>query len=77
MPETTPELIHYWHGDKEYLSTPQDLISELTYANYKYNRQRSPHITPAQWQVVFGEATTRMEARYQRESHPSDTPEAR
>lgn len=43
-----------------------NLIGEMTYISYKYNRERSPNITPEQWRCVF-DNTEAMEERYQRE----------
>lgn len=43
------------------------LVSEATYICYKYNRERSPSVTPEEWKVVFGN-TDAMEKRYQEES---------
>jgi hypothetical protein len=44
-----------------------DLISELTYRSYKYNRERSPEITIEGWDIVFTPKTEELEARYQKE----------
>ncbi len=41
-----------------------NLIDDLIYNNYVYNRQRTPDITPEQWKVVYGD-TTKYEQRYQ------------
>lgn len=49
-----------------YAKKDQGLISEATYMNYKYNRNRAPEISAQDWEVVFGD-TTEMEARYQME----------
>lgn len=46
--------------------TPQAVVDELTYRNYRYNRQLRPDITPVDWARVYGETTT-MEERYQEE----------
>ena len=45
--------------------SPKSIISELTYANYKYNRQLSPEVT--NWETIFGTQTVQLEARYQEE----------
>jgi NAD-dependent DNA ligase len=42
------------------------LVKEATYINYKYNRERSPDVTPEEWGKVFQKATE-LEARYQEE----------
>ena len=60
------ELVEYARGGRTYVTTPQGFISTLTYANYRHNRQRSPAITPEQWQTVYGD-TTAMERQYQQE----------
>ena len=46
----------------------EELLSELAYANYAYNRRRSPRVTPEQWAKVYGEKAGEMEERYQRET---------
>ena len=43
--------------------TAGELIGELTYINYKYNRLRSPDISPERWKVVFGNAVDEIETR--------------
>lgn len=48
--------------------TPQNLIDELTYRCYRYNRLQSPDITPIRWQRIFGTATVQLEQRYQEEA---------
>lgn len=49
-----------------FVSKDQGLISEATYMNYKYNRNRAPEISAKDWEIVFGD-TTQMEERMQRE----------
>ena len=51
--------------------TMPTLLEKLTYANYKANRQRTPHITPEAWRQVIPEFTEAMETRYQAEYHAS------
>ena len=41
-----------------------ELLDELTYMNYKYNRQRTPEITPEQWGKIYRNVEA-LEARYQ------------
>jgi hypothetical protein len=41
-------------------------IDELTYSCYKYNRERSPDITPERWGCVFSNINL-LELRYQYE----------
>ena len=41
-----------------------DIICELTYINYKHNRELSPEISPERWEKVYGESTPSMERRY-------------
>jgi len=43
-----------------------DVIDELTYRSYRFNRDSSPDVTPEKWGLVFGNVPE-MEARYQRE----------
>ncbi len=40
------------------------LVDELTYICYKYNRERSPDITPDQWGKIFANVDL-LEQRYQ------------
>lgn len=47
---------------------PQQIVSELTYICYKFNRQESPATTPEQWAKIFGSSTEAMEERYKLES---------
>jgi len=44
-----------------------DLVNELVYSNYRYNREISPHITPERWEKVYGAPTKELEKRYQKE----------
>lgn len=44
-----------------------DLVDELTYINYRYNREISPHITPERWEKSYGPQVRQMEERFQRE----------
>lgn len=60
------DVIAYEHQGKTFITTPQGFISTLTYANYRHNRQRSPGITPDEWQSIYGD-TSAMERRYQQE----------
>ena len=40
------------------------LICELTYINYKHNREISPNVTPKRWELVYGLNASLMEKRY-------------
>ena len=44
--------------------TPEEMVDELTYRSYAYNRALSPWVTPEQWALVFGERTWEMEMKY-------------
>lgn len=46
--------------------TAEELIDELTYSCYRFNREESPNVTPEQWAAIFRNVRA-MEARYQRE----------
>ncbi len=48
---------------------PEDMISDLTYNNYAFNRDEAPHITPKAWEDIYGPTTMAMEQRYQRETN--------
>lgn len=50
--------------------TPREIVDELTYRNYAYNREKAPAITPEQWAKVYGDTTT-LETRYQEEGYPA------
>jgi len=50
--------------------TPAEIVADLTYSCYAYNRTISPDITPERWERVFGSRTMAMEARYQKERQP-------
>ena len=65
--DATEPLLTVWREGHTYAMTPTTLVDELTYANYRYNRQRSPDITPVQWRRVIPEFTDAMEARFQAE----------
>lgn len=41
-----------------------DLIDNLTYINYAYNRERSPDIKPSQWAKIYPNAD-KLELRFQ------------
>ena len=45
--------------------TPNQLVNELAYRNYRHNRELSPNITPERWNAVYGDATAKMEGWYQ------------
>lgn len=47
--------------------TPVELVDELTYINYRHNRQISPHVSPERWAKVYGPTSKAMETRYQGE----------
>lgn len=54
--------------------TPSEIVDELTYRNYAWNRTISSEITPEQWSNVYGDVAA-MEARYQDEGYPTHTAE--
>lgn len=48
------------------MKTGTEIINELTFRCYAYNRQISPSISPERWSVLFGkDETAAMEARFQ------------
>jgi hypothetical protein len=47
--------------------TPQEMIDELTYINYRHNRELSPQISVERWAAIYGPKSEYMETRYQRE----------
>ena len=60
------KLVAWQKKGQEFIGTPQQLVNELTYTSYKFNRQRSPDLTPDQWTKVYPNVD-RLEARYQQE----------
>lgn len=44
-----------------------DAIDELTYRNYRWNREQAPEILPASWKKIYGPNADAYEARYQAE----------
>lgn len=47
---------------------PEDIVSDLTYFNYVFNRDRNPEISVDRWAHIYGEYVTKiMERRYQNE----------
>jgi hypothetical protein len=43
------------------------LVSELTYQNYRFNREQAPEVSPERWANVFGSQAAELEERYQAE----------
>ena len=50
--------------------TTHELVGELTYRNYEFNRKRSPEVTPEQWRSVYGGAVDLLERRYRANTTP-------
>lgn len=48
--------------------TPLDLVQDLVYVNYAHNRRIAPHVTPQQWEKVYGPEVWRMEEQFQLET---------
>lgn len=61
----------------EVMSDLGEMLDDLTYRSYSYNRSLSPNIKPWQWARIFPDAAA-LEARYQQELmehyEPSDFP---
>jgi len=49
-----------------------NVINELTYRSYRWNRLLTPEVDAARWQLIFGPAAIEMEARFQRERLESE-----
>lgn len=47
--------------------TAIEMVDELTFSSYSYNRSRSPHVTPEQWRKCCPGFSQAMEDRYQKE----------
>ena len=45
----------------------KNLIDDLTYINYKTNRDANPKIDAYRWQIVYGKQAIEMEKKYQQE----------
>jgi hypothetical protein len=56
-------MIHTTQGPMK----PEQIVNYLTYCNYRHNRTISPHVTPEQWEKVYGPNTPTMERCYQEE----------
>jgi len=52
--------------DKEGQLQYSDVIDELRYRSYRWNRQLTPDIEPEKWALCYGDVTE-MENRYQAE----------
>ena len=46
---------------------PTAVVGDLIYVAYRFNRNRSPDVTPEQWARVFFPGAAALEARYQAE----------
>ncbi len=46
--------------------TTKQLIDELTYSCYRYNRMRSPHLSVEGWCIIFKDVNA-LEQRFQQE----------
>lgn len=44
-----------------------EIVDELTYRNYKFNRDLSPDVEPARWKALYGKQSNALEARYMHE----------
>ena len=67
-PET---LIPTNHGAK----SAAEIVGDLTYINYAFNRQRSPQISPERWALIYPRAAE-LEEHYQEEAPRCDNCEA-
>ena len=47
--------------------TAEQLVADLVYVNYRFQREYAPDISPERWQSVFGEEGKFLEQRYQSE----------
>jgi hypothetical protein len=45
-----------------------EAVDELTYRNYKFNRDISPDVSADRWKKIYGAQSGPMEARYLREN---------
>lgn len=53
--------------------TEAELLSEVTYRNYRHNRQRAPDLTPRQWSMLYGGVQTAlMERRLKHEQRSAE-----
>ena len=49
---------------KDRVLNVNQLIDELTYLNYRFNRENAPQVTPLEWAAIYHDAE-RMERRFQ------------
>lgn len=43
----------------------QNMVDSFMYLNYRYNRERSPDITPVSWKLIYGEKVSLYEMWFQ------------
>ena len=54
-------------------ATPEKLVDDLIYFNYRHNRTISPEVTPERWEKIYGPNTMAMEERFQAEPPQEQT----
>jgi hypothetical protein len=47
--------------------SPDQILDDLTYRQYRISRESSPDITPRSWGFVYGPVWEALEERYQRD----------
>lgn len=50
-----------------YEMRPIPIVNDLIYRNYRFNRLRSPEVTPEEWRVVYGDRVDQLERLFQLE----------
>lgn len=65
----TDPLLEVWKDGRTYAMTPTILVDELSYQNYRHNRQRCPELAPEKYYCVF-KNWEELEKRYQQELKP-------
>jgi len=51
----------------------RNVISDLKYKSYAYNRQKSPEIAPGRWHLMYGVDAYLYEVIYQKEAKGNDS----
>ena len=46
-------------------NTVQDILNDIIYLNYRYNRERSPEIPYQNWKRIYGDVVDKFEVWFQ------------
>jgi hypothetical protein len=45
--------------------TVLDILDDIIYLNYRYNRERSPEIPYTKWKLIYGDKVNKFEVWYE------------